>query len=254
MEEYEKHKKAKKMYEKLFSDNEKKAEAFDKIAEKYYSCNFGTMSKSEMDLLMFSEYLDRLRDISGNNMNAYSDYELSKQLGITQSRVSSLKERKELIYPYEESNWIMSLCQITQYARYDNEMIVLPINDKNLYLEIKNAIEKKGGYVEVQLNSKVLKIMPEYYFQLLMEISDEVMDNNSKDILKERMIKEIKNRSGKNQKIIEEFEKKELSENIRELGWQTTKDILEDLVKKNYLDCAADVIGALMQVLKIIRQ
>lgn len=89
-------------------------------------------------------------------MNAYSDYTLSKQLGITQSKISNLKVRKELLYPYEKFNWRESLLQISNRAVYENRNIKLYIPDRNLFLEIKNAIEEQGGFIEIQLSQNLL--------------------------------------------------------------------------------------------------
>lgn len=58
------------------------------------------MQKTYFETLLFSLYLDHILDISEDDMNTYSDYTLSKYLGITQSKVSNLKVKKELQYPY----------------------------------------------------------------------------------------------------------------------------------------------------------
>lgn len=88
-------------YEELFS-LEDKAKAFDMLAQNYYFGNFGTMQKSDFDLLMFSIYLERILEKSEDEIETFSDYELSKLLGITQSRVSTLKVKKQLRYPYKK--------------------------------------------------------------------------------------------------------------------------------------------------------
>ena len=74
----------------LFYDAQEKAKAFDKIAEVYYNRNFGSISKSDFDVLMFSIYIERLLEKDESDMDSYSDYELSKQLGITQSKIKNL--------------------------------------------------------------------------------------------------------------------------------------------------------------------
>ena len=45
-------------------------------------------------------------------------------------------------------------------------------SDRNVYLEVKNAIETMGGFVEVQLTSNLLQLRPEYFIDLMVEISD----------------------------------------------------------------------------------
>lgn len=58
---------------------------------------------------------------------------------------------------------------LTKFARYDRStgLIALNIPDPNLYLAIENHIEEQGGYVEIQLNRKLLKTRVEYYVELL---------------------------------------------------------------------------------------
>ena len=67
-----------------------KAEAFDQIAYEYYLGNFGTMTKTDFETLLFSLYLERILKKSESDLNTYSGYTLSKQLGITQERVGTL--------------------------------------------------------------------------------------------------------------------------------------------------------------------
>lgn len=85
----------KEKYNQLFNTDKKKADAFDKIAEKYYFANFGTTSKSDIDVIMFSLYIDQILEADISNFSAYSNYALSKMLGIKQTKVSNLKVKKK---------------------------------------------------------------------------------------------------------------------------------------------------------------
>lgn len=174
-------------YDILFKNDEDKIKAFDKIAERYYLGNFGSISKNELDTLMFSIYLDRLIDTNKNsdgtiNYATISDYKLSKTLGITQQKVRSLKIKKQLMEPIE-FDWQSALKQLTQNARLEdsNRKIVLSIPDPNLYYEIENFIDEKGAFVEKTLNRKELKLRIEYYIALLSELEPE---ENKKAIIK----------------------------------------------------------------------
>ena len=158
-------------YQNLF-DDKSKIEAFDKIAENYYFCNFGNMQKADFDVLMFSIFLDRILSKSKSDFNSYSDYTLSKKLGITQQRVSNLKIKKELRYPYNY-DWRASFAELLQNARFEEGKIHVYIPDPNLLMEIKNCVESGGGYTEVTLNSKLLQIAPEYFLKLLLVIAPE---------------------------------------------------------------------------------
>lgn len=163
--------KAKERYDELFDDAAKIA-AFDKIAEKYYFVNFGATSKTDLDTLMFSLYIEQILDKDQTDISQYSDYTLSKLLGIPQSKVSNLKVKKELLYPYPDFNWREAFSRFADRAIYEQGRIKLCIPDKNVYLEVKNAIETMGGFVEVQLTSNLLQLRPEYFIDLMVEISD----------------------------------------------------------------------------------
>lgn len=176
---------------------EKKAEMFDTIAKHYYNKNFGTLSKSDLDLLMFHFYLteeveEDKEKHQGFDFNKVSDYVISKQLGITQQRVRALKIRKQLKYPIE-FDWKESLNLLISTARFDvvSQKIVIPIPDPNLMIEIQNKIEESGGYIVGQTGGKTLKIRIEYFMELVYL---EETEKNKKEILSQ-IKKEIKSKN-----------------------------------------------------------
>ena len=91
-----------KLFDGLYDESElqaKKAEAFDKIAEMFYNRNFGATPKSEIELLMFSIMMEGMIHKYSNgdvlDMNACSDYNMAKMLGIKQTAVKNLKLKKQ---------------------------------------------------------------------------------------------------------------------------------------------------------------
>ena len=210
-------------YKNLFPSDKEKAAAFDEIAKQFYFCNFGTMQKSDIETLLFSLYLDRILDMSEEDMQSYSDYTLSKYLGITQNKVSALKVRKELKYPYPKFDWKKSLARISENARYENGKIKIHIPDKNLYLEIKNAVESMGGYVEVQLNSTLLQVSPEYFLNLMVVISD----GKNKDAF----CKKLKEEFHKQKFEIEEIEAESIGTILKERGGDIAVEVVIDIIK-----------------------
>lgn len=168
-------------------DDEEKIRNFDFIAEYFYKSNFGRMSKSDFELMMFNFYIKKLIKTNENSdgtidYNKCSDYKISKDLGITQQRVRNLKVKNQLIYPIEY-DWKKSFASLTENARYDSakRKIILNIPDPNLYLEIQNFIEEQGAFIEKQLNSKILQIRVEYYIALIVSLEEE---SNQKKIIK----------------------------------------------------------------------
>lgn len=216
----------KNQYDKLFPSDKEKAEAFDRIAEQFYYCNFGTMQKSDIETLLFSLYLDRILNISEENIQSYSDYTLSKYLGITQSRVSALKIRKELKYPYPGFDWKKSFARISENAQYEKGKIKIHIPDRNLYIEIQNAVESLGGYIDIQLNRNLLQLSPEHFIGLILEISEETE--------RKKIIETIRKKSLMNKKSIEDIEKKTIGKLITEdvygIAVNTIFDILTSCI------------------------
>lgn len=177
------------------------------------------MYKSDIDVLLFSLYLDRILEQTENDMQTYSDYILAKYLGIPQSRISALKVKKELKYPYSGFDWKKSFSRICENARYEKGKIKIYIPDRNLYLEIKNAIESAGGYVEVQLNSRLLQVTPQYFIDLVLAVSDESDREEIRKSLKEQLIEKNVD--------IEFFERQSVG----------------DLLKNSAVDIGVSVIG-----------
>ncbi len=180
-------------YNELFS-NEDKIRSFDKIAGLFYNGNFGATSKSEIELLMFSEYMDMMikkyeKEDKTLDYNECSDFKISRDLGITNERVRTLKLKKQARYPHK-FDWEKSLVSIRDNIRYDEgkKKVIIPVNDPNLYNAIREFIEEKGGYIEVQRNSTCIQIKPEYLFMLLFEASNE--DD------KEKIEKELRRHNG----------------------------------------------------------
>lgn len=164
--------------DKDFFTQEEKAKYFDEIAAHFYERNFGSISKQDMELLMFKFYLEKLiavnqREDGTIDYNLCSDYKISTDLGITQQRVRNMKVKKQLVYP-KDFEWKKALAHLTENARYDSttKKIVISIPDPNLYLEIQNYLESEGAYIEKHLNSKLLVIRAEYYIELVVMLED----------------------------------------------------------------------------------
>ena len=136
---------------------------------------------------MFNFYIQKLIDDNKEDddtidYNKCSDYIISKELGITQSRVRSLKVKNHLINPID-FQWEKAFVKLINHARYDEstKKVCINIPDPNLYLEIQNFIEEKGAFIDKQLNSKVLQMRAEYFIALVIECESE---KTKKEIVK----------------------------------------------------------------------
>lgn len=157
--------------------------AFEQLENLYYKKNFGQATKQEIDMLMFHLYMEKLRQSSGK----ISDYKISKELGITQSRVRNYRIKEQLLYP-REIDWKDELSKSLSCARYDPPYIVVDIPDPNVMIEIKNYLEEKGKYTVSQNNTRLLTLRVEFYLDLAVELDPE---SDKKKIYKS-LVKKVK--------------------------------------------------------------
>lgn len=142
-----------------FTDKEK-IDLFDKFSERYFNRNFGTLLKAYIDTLIFSAYIEHCLD----NGLPYDDYTLSNQLGITETKVRSLKERKQLQYPYDKYDWKEAFVALIPNAKYNDlkRLVQINIGDVNLLKDVRNFVYSNGWYDEFQLNPKLFQCSLEF--------------------------------------------------------------------------------------------
>lgn len=198
-----------------------KEEMFDELADHFYKQNFGQMSKSDFETLMFHFYLKKLVKQNQNengvlDYNSCSDYKISRELGITQQRVANLKVRSQLLYRIDFS-WQDSFASLTEHIRFDQttRKVIIPIPDPNLYYEIQNYLEEQGGYIEKQLNRKLLQLRVEYYIELLMCVYGDEKTRN-------QLISEAKKRFEKENKDEIKMDNRQIGKTLLESGANLT--------------------------------
>ena len=137
-----------------FTSSEKAA-AFDRIALHYYQGNFGSLSKTDLEVLLFTILLDHCRQEDSN----LDDYSLSKLLGITQSRVRSFKQKSQLQYPVDELAWQSYFVDCIKNARYDETrgLVKLSVPEVNVMIELRQFLLEQGWYDEYQLNPRLFQ-------------------------------------------------------------------------------------------------
>lgn len=224
-------------FNKLFDSGEikeKKAEAFDKIALMFFNQNFGSANKSEIELQMFSIFMDAMIDHYKNEENvldykACSDYEMGKLLGIPQEKVRTLKIKKQARYP-QKFDWRESLKTIQNDIVYDSEKkkVIIPMRDPNLYNEIRNFIEENGGYIEIQRGYNCIQIRPKYLFILLYKATD---SEKEKETIRKEFTKKLR-KHNKDDNIEDILTDRELSERALSYGedfFEFAKEVADGL-------------------------
>lgn len=173
-----------------FSDDEKK-EFADIIIRNYYCRNFGSMSKSDFETLLFSEYYENRL----SKKLPCDDYSISKELGITQARICALKERKQLRYPRKDI-WQFDFLTSIKHAKYDEKSgkVHCYVEDVNVIIETRHKLECMGWYDECSPNRKLMVLSPKCFIDLCMDIQDTSIDftENNRHICEE-CISKIKN-------------------------------------------------------------
>ena len=200
---------------------EEKLKMFDEIAKHFYDKNFGRMTKSDFEVLMFHFYMDKMikQSVDENDVLKYnqcSDYRIGRELGITQQRVANLKVKSQLLYPID-FDWKKSFKSLIAHIRFDrkSQKVIIPIPDPNLYYEIQNYLENEGGYIEKTLNRKLMKLRVEYYIELLMKVYG---DNKTK----RQLISELKKQLKEENKLESRFDDRQIGKTLLEMGVNIT--------------------------------
>lgn len=213
-------------YDKVFS-SENKAVAFDRIAEHYFQRNFGTMSKSDLETLLFDIYLERLLDKQEN----FDDYTMSKQLGITQSRVRTLKVRKELQYPRQGFKWEEAFVESICKATYDEQTksVEVPIPDVNVLAELRYYMECRGWFDEYRLNPKLFQCRIGFFLELCKSLSNEeiIVSDEAKSKLRELNSAN----KGKFATAIQEIVSGSVKEGLKDLTLSASKEVVLEVLK-----------------------
>lgn len=160
------------------------SEFLAKIKEQCLERNFGTLSKSEFDLLVFHYYLlDKQAQVG----SAYvTDYEIGRKLGLTIQRVRSLREREALKWPpKEEGRWKERFLDCLKFAHYDEKSgaVKIPVPDVNLIKEIRNYLEIAGLFDDYQLNPKVFQCNLGLFVAICLKLNLKGEDKLSGEIL-----------------------------------------------------------------------
>ena len=210
-----------------FSDPEIRS-AFAMIAAAYYNRNFGTMAKADFETLLFSIYIEHCLD----NDLPYDDHTLSRALGISQSRVRTLKERKELRYPREAFNWQEAFVRYMAGARYDegSRLVKMQVPDVNVLTELRSYLEAHGWYDEYQLNPKLFQCRADLFVKLCRSLDggETELDGAARERL-EQLERETRNRE--EQSALKEILSGSLEDGLKKLAISGSRELLKAVLK-----------------------
>ncbi len=222
---------------------EEKIALFDRIAARYYERNFGTMLKADIDTLIFSAYIEHCLDKG----LPYDDYTLANQLGITETKVRTLKERKQLQYPYERYDWKKAFIALIPNARYNDvkKLIQLNIGDINLLNDVRNYVYSSGWFDEFQLNPRLFQCRLDYFISLCKSLGEDIpFDKETEKALKKLSV------SDKEMSAIEKILTGSFEDGMSELVKSASKEVIKQVLKLlPFGGIAGDAFSALIRLL-----
>ncbi|MBQ5316362.1 MAG: hypothetical protein J6I96_02300 [Oscillospiraceae bacterium] len=206
-----------------FTQDEKVA-LFDKIAARYFNRNFGTMLKADIDTLIFSAYIEHCLD----NSLPFDDYTIACHLGITETKVRGLKERKQLQYPYENYDWKKMFVALIPNARYNDvkKLIQMNIGDVNLLNDVRNYVYSNGWFDEFQLNPRLFQCRLDYFIALCKSLGEDIpFDEKTENALKKLSV------SDREMSAIEKILSGSFEDGMSELVKNASKEVIKEILK-----------------------
>ena len=171
-------------------------EALSFILENAFRSGFGTLNKTELDLILFTTL------VKYGGRRGMSDYELSKYLQITPRRVTSLRERASVKYlSISRTEAIERFVEKSASARIDGLYIDIPIGDIAVRNEIEAMLEEDNILLHSQLNPKVFRIRIDDFVEVVIQIEAELGEGESGDDVRKRLLDGLKARSAASDEI-----------------------------------------------------
>ncbi|MEY8232076.1 hypothetical protein AALA82_10685 [Oscillospiraceae bacterium 50-16] len=235
-------------YEELFEADDK-VKCFNEIAEQFYHGNFGKMSKADFEVLLFHLYIEQCLE----KKLPFDDYTLSRDLGITQSRIRTLKIKKELQYPHDGFEWKEAFVAYIPNAYYDStkHLVKVHIPDVSVLMELRNHIETHGWYDEYQLNPKLFQCKTDVFIKLCRSLDQEedlVLSDESKEALR-KLQREAKGE--KEQNALERILSGSVEDGLKEIAISASKELLMFILGQlPFGGIAASAIQAFMPILE----
>lgn len=156
--------------------------------EHYLSSSFGSMSKSETEILIFH--------LLSKHFENSSNYEISNFLKISETKVKNLTLNAHLRYGQSNKDILkkimLRICD-TLDVNFDENIGEIKISVENPVekRELVNEIKKLGSYADFSFNNEILKIKINFFLKLLNRLVGE--DNFKKVFQKYLKEKTIQN-------------------------------------------------------------
>jgi len=232
----------------------------EKIKEHYFNCNFGTLSKSDFELLIFKTFIDIKSHNSKEDSLDY--YELSKELGITETRFNNLIHKlslRHLSSDNEDKDWKRTFTNLLGNLKFDHENIrfKLLLTDPVVKAEFRHYIERKNWFDDGSFNNKIIVMQPECLLAVLSDLNDlsidNILDEPARDAIRDKLSKKDNNGKLINDEFINSLRNCTVSFLLNKIGLSDFSPVfnilLDNLEKKLQLHEKNTAVG----VVKIIK-
>lgn len=134
----------------------------EEIIQAYLERGFGSMNKNDFEVWIFNEW----RKLQDKDL---SDYQVSKALKISETKVKRLKYKADLKYSFDEEQLLNKFFKLAEKANYkkDGDKLLFVINDKLLRQYINNILEESGRFMDSSFNSNIVSIYVDDFSFLL---------------------------------------------------------------------------------------
>ena len=132
-------------------NNEQKKLFGKQFTERYLAHGFGSMTKSEIDTLVFHLLSE------SNKIKNKSNYEISNILKITESKVKSLRLNASLKYKQADHKAVLGdivfrIIDVMSKPDFTNGVVTITIENPVEKRELEYAIKKTGRNIEYGIN------------------------------------------------------------------------------------------------------
>ncbi|HEQ3434960.1 TPA: hypothetical protein VGS73_003734 [Vibrio cholerae] len=141
-----------------------KEQFLDTFLERYLERGFGTLSKSEIDMLMMHLLLEN------SDLRYKPNHEISVALKITETKVKNLKHRASLQFVSDSDNHVkaefLALLHKAQLTG-ENGKVVVVIEDAFVKQGVQAKLKALGHFADNSFNSELVKISYPSFIALL---------------------------------------------------------------------------------------
>lgn len=154
----------------------KEGEFAIEFISRYSKVGFGSMNKNDFEVMIF----DLLKKFG--NLKGKSNYDISLELQITESKVKKLSYEAELKYNnHDAATFKNDFFKILEKSRYkrDTNKVLFSVEDKFLRTSISAKLKELGHFSDSSFNSEIISIDLESFIDLL----DYVLSKNEKECI-----------------------------------------------------------------------